>query len=118
MPGTGVVIDERIERLFRVAINTYLLKDRGASFPYAHRRFKDMYELYYPSEAESEIPTNWQMLHFYKREYNQVERITKRTSAIQYNKDVRPLKSTLPKLWVSIVQWLPILKIDRFIPMP
>jgi hypothetical protein len=94
MPGTGVVIDDRIERLFRVAINTYLLKDRGASFPYAHRRFKDMYELYYPSEAESEIPTNWQMLHFYKREYNQVERITKRTSAIQYNKDVRPLKST------------------------
>jgi hypothetical protein len=92
--GTGVVIDEHIERLFRVAINKYLLKDRGASFPFAHRRFKDMYELYHPGAIESEIPTHWQMQYFYKREYNQVERITKRTSAIQYNKDVRPLKST------------------------
>lgn len=94
MPGVGVIIDDHIERLFRIAINKYVLKDSGCSFPYAHRRFKDLYENYYPDTPESEIPTNWQMLHFYKREYGQVEKIQKRSNKINYNKDVQPLIST------------------------
>jgi len=94
MPGCGIVIDEQIERLFRIAINKYLLKDSGSSFPYAHRRFKDLYENYYPDVAESEIPTNWQMLHFYRREYSQVEKIQKRSNKINYRKDIQPLNST------------------------
>jgi hypothetical protein len=94
MPGIGVIVDANVERLFRIAINKYLLKDSGCSFPYAHRRFKDLYENYYPNTPESEIPTNWQMLHFYKREYGQVEKIQKRTNKINFNKDVQPLSST------------------------
>jgi len=94
MPGVGVVIDEQIERLFRIAINKHLLKDTGSSFPYAHRRFKDLYENYYPDVPESEIPTNWQMRHFYKREYSQVEKIQKRSNKVDYKKDIRPLSST------------------------
>ena len=94
MPGVGVAIDEQIERLFRIAINKYLLKDSGSSFPYAHRRFKDLYENYYPDVPESEVPTNWQMLHFYKREYSQVEKVQKRSNKADYKKDIRPLSST------------------------
>lgn len=94
MPGTGAIIDAFIERLFRRAIDKYLLTDKGYSFPYAHRRFKSLYENHFPNTPEEELPTNWQMLHFYKREYQQVEKIQKRVSRIEYNKDVKPLSST------------------------
>ena len=82
MPGTGAIIDAFIERLFRRAIDKYLLTDKGYSFPYAHRRFKSLYENHFPNTPEEELPTNWQMLHFYKREYQQVEKIQKRVSRI------------------------------------
>ena len=95
MPGTGINVDEFIERLFRIAIDKYLLTDKGYSFPYAHRRFKDTYETYFPDLLEEEIPTNWQMNHFYKREYSQVEKIKKRNNNIAFNKDIKPLHSTV-----------------------
>jgi len=66
MPGIGAVIDAHIEKLFRIAIDRYLLTDKKHSFPYAHRKFKSLYETYYPETPESEIPTNWQMLHFFQ----------------------------------------------------
>ena len=94
MPGTGVNIDELTERLFRIAIDKYLLRDKGHTFSYAYRRFKDLYENYFPETPEEEIPTNWQMNHFYKREYKQPKRLSGRVSKIQYNKDMRPLLST------------------------
>jgi len=93
-PGVGAIVDEQTERLFRIAIDTYLLKDTGCNFPYAHRRFKDRYENLFPGTPESEMPTKWQMHHFYKREYGQVEQLQKRTSRIEYNKDVKPLTGT------------------------
>ncbi|WDE05425.1 DDE-type integrase/transposase/recombinase [Thalassomonas viridans] len=94
MPGMGVIIDDFIERLFRIAIDKYLLTDKGYSFPYAHRRFKTIYENHFPDTPEEEMPTNWQMLHFYKREYQQAEKIQARVSRIAFNKDVRPIIST------------------------
>ena len=93
-PGVGAVVDDQVERLFRTVIDRYLLKDRGVSIPYTHRRFAELYKNYYPDIPESEIPTKWQMLHFYKREYSQVETLKKRTSPIEYNKDTRPLNGT------------------------
>ncbi len=92
--GTGVNVDEFIEKLFRITIQKYLLTDKGYSFPYAHRRFKDMYETYFPDVPEEEMPTNWQMKHFYQREYSQVEKIKSRVSRNSYNKDIRPLTAT------------------------
>ena len=93
-PGVGAIVDDQVERLFRIAIDRYLMKDKGVSVPYAHRRFAELYKNYFPEVPESEIPTKWQMLHFYKREYSQVEKLIKRTNAIEYTKDVRPLKGT------------------------
>lgn len=94
-PGVGALIDEDIERLFRIAIDKYVLVDTGFSFPYAHRRFKTLYENYYPEVPEEEMPSKWQMKHFYDREYGQFEKIKKRTSEIIYNKDIRSLPSNV-----------------------
>jgi hypothetical protein len=93
-PGVGVNIDEFIERLFRIVIDKYLLTNKGFSFPYAHRRFKDKYETYFPNTPEEEMPTIWQLKHFYEREYKLVEKLKSRSSKIEFNKDIRPLKST------------------------
>lgn len=93
-PGVGALIDESIERLFRIAIDRYLLKDKEHSFPYAHRRFVTLYRNYFPDTPEEELPSNWQMMHFYKREYGQVEVLKKRVSVNEYNKGIRPLHST------------------------
>lgn len=93
-PGVGAVVDGEVERLFRITIDKHWLKDTEISFSYLHRRFKDRYEAYYPDVAEEEIPSRWQMLHFYKREYAQPDSLEKRTDRIKYNKDVRPLDST------------------------
>lgn len=111
-PGVGVNVDDAIERLFRIAIDKYLLKDKGHTFPYAYRRFKDLYENYFPDVPEEEMPTNWQMSHFYKREYSQPDRLSKRVSGIEYKKDMRPLKSTAnsqvlgPDLGMKLMQRL------------
>jgi transposase InsO family protein len=93
-PGIGATIDTQTERLFRMAIDKYLLKDKGCSFPYAHRRFKDIYQQYFPDIKESEMPTRRQMQHFYQREYQLPETLKKRKSRIEFNKDTRPLLST------------------------
>ncbi|WP_089138326.1 Mu transposase C-terminal domain-containing protein [Vibrio rumoiensis] len=94
MPGVGVNVDEFIEKLFRIAIQKYLLTDKGYSFPYAHRRFKDMYQNYFPGTPEEEIPSNWQMKHFYEREYTQVEKLKSRAKPNAFSNDISPLKST------------------------
>jgi len=93
-PGVGAVVDDEVERLFRTTIDKYWLKDTEISFSYLHRRFKDSYEAYYPDVPEEEIPSKWQMQHFYKREYVKPDSLEKRTNRIKYNKDVRPLDST------------------------
>lgn len=94
MAGIGAIIDENIERLFRRAIDKYLLTEKKNTLPFAHRRFKDIYETYYPNIPEEEMPTQRQMQHFYRREYKQVEIIQKRSSSIAFNKDIKPLSST------------------------
>lgn len=55
-PDVGAIIDESVERLFRIAIDRYLLKDKGHSFPYAHRRFVTLYRNYFPDTPEEELP--------------------------------------------------------------
>ncbi|GAA3923743.1 hypothetical protein GCM10022277_19440 [Litoribacillus peritrichatus] len=96
--GTGAQIDEEIERLFRIVIDKYVLNDKGEEnkhpISYAYRRFQTMYLTYFPDTPEDELPTNWQMMHFYKREYSQSEILKKKVSKIVYNKDIRPLHST------------------------
>ncbi|SFC47769.1 Mu transposase C-terminal domain-containing protein [Pseudoalteromonas denitrificans] len=92
--GIGAIINEDIERLFRRAIEKYLLTEKKNTLSFSHRRFQDIYDMYYPNTPAEEIPTFWQMQHFYQREYKQVEIIQKRASSIAFAKDIRPLSST------------------------
>ncbi len=93
-PGVGAIIDVHIEKLFRIAIDRYILTKKQHTFGYAHRKFKSLYVNLNPGIAESEIPSYSQMMHFYNREYSITDGIKKRLSNIDYNKDVRPLTST------------------------
>ena len=93
-PGIGAIVDEQTERLFRIAIEKHYLKDTESGFPYAYRRFKDLYENMFPDTPKTEMPTRGQMYHFYRREYGQAERVMKRMSRVEYNKDGRPLIGT------------------------
>lgn len=93
-PGVGAKIDVHIEKLFRIAIDRYILTKKQHTFGYAHRKFKSLYVNLNPGIAESEIPSYSQMMHFYNREYSITDGIKKRLSNIDYNKDVRPLIST------------------------
>jgi hypothetical protein len=92
--GVGARVNEETERLFRRAIEKYLLTEKKHTFRFAYRRFRDICQNRYPNTAEEELPTFWQIEHFYKREYTQVETIQKRASSIEYAKDIRPLSGT------------------------
>lgn len=76
-PGVGAIIDQETERLFRIAIDKFILNDKEHSFPYAHRRLESMYRTYFPDVPEEDLPSIWQLRHFYKREYLQPETFTK-----------------------------------------
>lgn len=93
-PGIGKNMDINIERLFRSVIDKYLLNEKKHSFPYVHRKFQDQYSTLFPKVPEVEIPTIWQLKHFFDREYATVERIQKQYRDIEYKKDIRPLIST------------------------
>lgn len=92
--GVGSSVDEFVEKLFRVVIDRHYLTENKNSVAYTHHRFQDMYKTYYPEVEESEMPTKWQLLYFYKREYSQIEKIQKRSKEIDYKKDIRPLSGT------------------------
>ncbi len=94
-PGVGVGVDGVVEKLFKIAIDRYLLTDKKHTLSYAHRQFQSMYVSYFPDTLESEIPTIWQFRHFFRRDYGQVEKIQKCSGKIEYNKDIRPLTGTV-----------------------
>ena len=94
-PGIGAVVDETVERLFRIAIERHVITTKEKSFPYAYRRFVDLYQTYFPDIPQSERPSLEQMRYFFKREYGKQNTLKKRINAIVYNKDVAPLTSTV-----------------------
>jgi len=96
--GTGAVINESTERLFRRVLEKYVLKKKNKrTLSYAYRKFETLFQTCFPDVPAQEMPSIWQMKHFYKREYGIAEKIEKKTSAIDYNKDYRPLHGTATK---------------------
>lgn len=93
MEGTGALIDEKTEKLFRIVIDKYVL-NKNFTIARAHRRLKKLYEQLFPNVAESEKPTKRQMGYFFEREYSHVEKVRAAVPDIIYQKDIRPLLST------------------------
>ncbi|WP_018277471.1 Mu transposase C-terminal domain-containing protein [Teredinibacter turnerae] len=93
MEGVGALVDESVERLFRIIIEKYILK-KNFSIAKAHRKFKGLYDNIVPDTPESEKPTKRQLSYFYDREYSNIEKLKVAVPDIVYKKDVRPLHST------------------------
>lgn len=93
MEGTGALVDEPTEKLFRIIIDKYIF-NKKFSIARAHRKFKGLYDNIFPGVPESEKPTKRQLSYFLNREYTNVEKIKAGVSEIIYKKDVRPLQST------------------------
>ncbi|MFX6174650.1 transposase, partial [Acinetobacter baumannii] len=93
--GVGALVDQNIERLFRININKYMLTKDKHSLSYAYRKFSTMYHSLFPDTPDSEIPTIWQFKYFYEREFPKVAQLTARTNPIIYAKDIRGLHSTV-----------------------
>ena len=92
--GTGAIIDEATEKLFRIVIDKYLLKEGSFTLAFAHRRLKLLYDQYFTDTPESEKPTKRQLGYFFDREYGHVEKLIAKIPEIIYRKDIRPLTST------------------------
>ena len=93
MEGTGALINEPTEKLFRIIIDKYIFK-KQFSIARAHRKFKGLYDNIFPGVPESEKPTRRQLSYFFDREYKNVEKLRASVPDIIYRKDVRPLQST------------------------
>ncbi len=93
MKGTGALVDEPTEKLFRIIIDKYIFKNKF-SIARAHRKFKGLYDNIFPGIPESEKPTKRQLSYFLDREYTNVDKIKAGVPEIIYKKDVRPLHST------------------------
>jgi hypothetical protein len=56
MEGTGALVNEPTEKLFRIIVDKYIFKKKF-SIARAHRKFKGLYDNIFPGVAESEKPT-------------------------------------------------------------
>lgn len=92
--GTGIKITPKIERLFRLIVESELLNDKKINITSAHRQFEELFVQHYPHIKQADIPTRRQFDHFYKREYELSQRIEARTPVLSFQKDVRPLSGT------------------------
>lgn len=92
--GQGRKIDKDIQRLFRIVIDRYLLRQPPLTQAEAYSRFVKLFLEHNPNVPAEEVPTKRQFTYFYKKQHS-IQEITKRQNSIaNYLKDLRPLKST------------------------
>jgi len=92
--GIGCNITPDIERIFRQAIESRLLKQNQSTITDAHAIALNVLKATQKSKALSELPTMKQFQFFYHREYSPPEITQSQVSAIEFDKDIRPLTST------------------------
>ena len=93
--GKGIIITSEIARLFNLVINRHLLNQNKHTIGYAYRRFQSIYLSKNPQISETEIPTIWQFKYHYDTNFNTLEKLRSRTNSKVFNKDIRPLHSTV-----------------------
>ncbi|MFY0669879.1 MAG: transposase family protein [Alteromonas stellipolaris] len=91
--GSTAISTEDVRRLYRRAIEAQYFKSK-TTFSFAYRQFKLLYMSLHRNSLESEIPTEAQMRHFYKTQYQSIDKAINRVSPIEYRKDVRALVGT------------------------
>lgn len=93
--GKGMIITDEIARLFNLVINRHLLNQSKHTIGYAYRKFQSIYRSKYPQIDDTEIPTIWQFKYHYDTNFNTLEKLRSRTNNKIFNKDIRPLHSTV-----------------------
>ena len=93
-PGRTAVMNEEVEKHFRRIIDRYLQTNNKKSITKAYLKCQEWYLARYPNTPEQELPTKRQVEYFYKREYDETERLVAQTRNSDYQKDVRPILST------------------------
>lgn len=92
--GTGSNVTPEMERIFRRVVEERLLKEKHPSIPDAYASALNLLRAALPKLSATELPTLEQFRYFYKREYHFTETLPRRTSAVDFAKDIRPISST------------------------
>lgn len=92
--GRGSNVTPDVERVFRRVIEERLLKEKHPSIPDAYAAGLNLLGVAKPELPAKELPTLEQFRYFYKREYHFTETLESRTSAVDFAKDIRPIKGT------------------------
>lgn len=93
--GEGMIITDEIAKLFNLVINRHLLNQHKHTIGYAYRRFQSIYLSKNPQIRKTEVPTIWQFKYHYDTNFNTLEKLRSRTNNKIFNKDIRPLHSTV-----------------------
>lgn len=92
--GEGSNITSNIERIFRQAIEEYVLREKKVSIACAYSSSLRVLTAMDPELTLDRLPTEEQFRYFFKREYGLVDVLKKQLTPIEYDKDYRPLIST------------------------
>ncbi len=92
--GRGSNVTPDVERIFRRVIEERLLKKNHTSIPDAYASGLNLLGVAKPELPAKELPTLEQFRYFYKREYHFTETLRSRTSAVDFAKDIRPIRGT------------------------
>lgn len=93
-PGKGMVVTEEIAGFFRLSIEAFYLLRDDIDLPKARTKAIGYIKSKYPKIHESDLPTDMQFRYFFERNYSKPDVVKARTSSIEYEKDITPLKST------------------------
>ncbi|PCC14197.1 Mu transposase C-terminal domain-containing protein [Pseudoalteromonas sp. JB197] len=93
-PGQGMIITDEIAEIFNLAIEGFYLIREDVDLPKARAKAIGFIKSRYPTIRESELPTDIQFRYFFEKNYSKPEVIKAKSSSIEYEKDIAPLRST------------------------
>ena len=92
--GRGSNITPEMERIFRRVIEERLLKEKHPSIPDVYAASLSLLGTMFPDLPTHDLPTVEQFRYFYKREYHFTEILARQASAVDFAKDIRPIRGT------------------------
>jgi hypothetical protein len=96
--GVGVVVDEKICKLFDLAITGYYFTNFHATLQSTYIKFVNIYRSNYPQASYTEIPTEDQFKYYYYKNHSKKEVLQTTTPNKIYDNDIKALLSTSANL--------------------
>ncbi len=94
-PGVGCIVTDHVRELMDKVIKNHLMIDSPLTLPQATLKLGSLYLKYYPNTLEEELPSVRQLRYYFNKKYSKATRIEAQTPKRIYNKDTRPLASTV-----------------------